>query len=591
MSVDQVNDAIQRWRNTPGGGLKQEDHQLFNKIGFAYLAQGDSARLLKHIQDEKNKVFVSSMGCGLLAPIANGIIRKEKGHDHCQTAMTHLTKICSPNELLSSLLEVLENTDPDVIADTVIALAPHLQTALLRMDEDKAASLGLALSALRKQVSRLPVPYTQQQEATDDYGLCRCCSALTTFVKPFVEEVKESNSGGTTAELKTELLTFCMGMLREPLLQAQLDQARKSPLRCFATEILVTLSAIQEPHSNLLFYTPLKRGILLDQTQFKESKACLAYLLFVQLITKDSFPVVFSPVFVLQCNMEYIHVLLSRKSESFLLKGLALCEKSLENVQDDSLPVDLLELTSFHSVPQILREILTDCPMQHLRERGLQVFQLFINKLDAEAKHKFFRCMLKTSHHAGVEGYITKNIKNQVEFSMKPGNGNGWFLGVAFLPLLELALCLPQGTNTDLLHGMDRIMECLNLLRYLLIRDKEWKSNTSMWTELCRIKDEYLKTLRVCLSISRAYYISEVKALREDQKLKGKEARAAVRSTKLVKGITVRNERVSEMSPECQYQVLQSALVTFDLMESLIVRVEEITEEKIKTNNRQGANY
>ncbi len=29
-------------------------------------------------------------------------------------------------------------------------------------------------------------------------------------------------------------------------------------------------------------------------------------------------------------------------------------------------------------------------------------------------------------------------------------------------------------------------------------------------------------------------------------------------------------------------QVLQSALVTFDLMESLIVRIDEITEEKIQ---------
>lgn len=32
-------------------------------------------------------------------------------------------------------------------------------------------------------------------------------------------------------------------------------------------------------------------------------------------------------------------------------------------------------------------------------------------------------------------------------------------------------------------------------------------------------------------------------------------------------------------------QVLQSALVTFDLMESLTVRIEEITEEKLRVSN------
>ena len=50
--------------------------------------------------------------------------------------------------------------------------------------------MGLSLTALQKQVCRLPVPYTPQQEKEDGYGLCRCCAALTAFLKPFVEEVK-----------------------------------------------------------------------------------------------------------------------------------------------------------------------------------------------------------------------------------------------------------------------------------------------------------------------------------------------------------------------------------------------------------------
>lgn len=29
------------------------------------------------------------------------------------------------------------------------------------------------------------------------------------------------------------------------------------------------------------------------------------------------------------------------------------------------------------------------------------------------------RCMLKTSNHAGVEGFIVKNIRNQVEISLQ----------------------------------------------------------------------------------------------------------------------------------------------------------------------------
>uniref|UniRef100_A0A672ZXV3 Glomulin, FKBP associated protein b n=1 Tax=Sphaeramia orbicularis TaxID=375764 RepID=A0A672ZXV3_9TELE len=502
----------------------------------ACLTQGNSAQLLKFLKDERNQ-------------------------------------ICNPKELLHSLLELVDDTDPGAISETILTLTPHLQTVVLRLDEGKAASVGLVLSALQRQLSRLPVPYTRQQEEADEYGLCRCCAALAAFTNPFTESLKRENGNCVNTaedeELRAELLKFCMRSLREPLLDAELRGDRKSPLWLFATEIMVTLPTIQEPFSELLFFNSLKKSPLMDISQSKESRACLAYLLFVQLINIESFPAVFSPVFVLQCNMEYINEMLSSKKESHLRKGLALYEKSLEGVQDNSLPVSLLELRSFYSVPQVKR---------HQREKGLQVFQLFINKLDAEAKHKFFRCMLKTSNHPGIEGYIVKNIRNEVESSMKPDNGNKWFLGAEFVSLLGLALCLPQGPETDLVHNMDKIMESLNLLRYLLLKEKELRSIADVWEELCRIKDEYLKMLRVCISISRGYYSAELKALREDQKIKAKAAR-------LVQKITVKHENASDMSPEAQQQVLQSALVTFDLMESLIVRIEEITEENLKILN------
>ncbi|KAI3369097.1 hypothetical protein L3Q82_026057, partial [Scortum barcoo] len=526
-------------RDSREDNLKPEDYQQFRNLGSACLSEDDRAQLLKFLQDEKNQGIVRSMGCVLMAPLVNEA-KKEKSHDHCQAAITHLTQVVLP-----------------------------------QLDERKAASVGSALSALQKQLSRLPVPYTSQQEEADEYGLCRCCNALAALTKPFIEEMKRKNGNYSTAsedeELRMELLKFCMRSLREPLLEVELSRNRKSPLWHFATEIMVTLPAIQESLPELLFFSSLRRSTQMDVGQSKESRACLAYLLFVQLISIDTFPAVFSPVFVLQCNMEYINQLLSSKKESHLLKGLALYAKSLESVQDNSLSVSLLELKDFYSVPQ--------------REKGLQVFQLFIDKLDAEAKHKFFRCMLKTSNHAGVESYIVKNIRNQVELSMKEGNTNKWFLGEEFLSLLGLVLCLPQGAETDLLNSMDKIMESLNLLRYLFIRDKELRNATDVWEELCTIKDEYLEMLRVCISMSRAYYSAELKALREDQKLKAKEARDAARSTRLVKSITVKHEKVSNMSPEAQHQVLQSALVTFDLMESLIVRIEEIAEEKLKILN------
>ncbi|XP_015240999.1 PREDICTED: glomulin-like [Cyprinodon variegatus] len=548
MNEDKVYEIIRRWRNTPEEDLKPEDFQQFRDIGAACLRGGDSKQLLKFVQDEKNQ-------------------------------------ICSSESLVESFIGLIEDMDPGAISETILAVLPHLQTVLFQLEENRAACLGLTLSALQQQLSRLPVPFTLQQEEADEHGLCHCCIALAMFAKAFIDDLKrkEENCHPTAEEeaMKAEILKFCMRSLKEPLLEAELNQNKKSTLWLFAAEIMVSLPAIKEPIPGLLLFSSLKKFPMIDTSLSKESLACLAYLLFVQLITIDMFPAVFSPVFILQCNMDHINQLLSSKKESHLLKGLALFSKSLEKVEDDSLPVGLLDLKSFYNAPQNLRRVLTDCPFQHLRESGLKIFQLFINKLDVEAKHKFFRCMLKTSHHAGVEGYIVKNIRNQVHLSIK-ADANRWFLGAELLPLLDLVLSLPQGAETDLLANMDRMMESLNLLRYLLMQDKELRRNANMWEDFCRIKDDYLRMLRVSISMSRAYYSAEMKALKEDQRLKAKEAKEKAKSTRLLRPITVKHDKLPHMSPEIQHQVLQSALVTFDLMESLIVRIDEITEEKLE---------
>lgn len=156
--------------------------------------------------------------------------------------------------------------------------------------------------------------------------------------------------------------------------------------------------------------------------------------------------------------------------------------------------------------------------------------------------------------------------------SSQPGNGNIWFEGPHLLPLLRKVLTLPDGPETDLLQYLDRlakcrperfsfggyrgnlavtglpsrcrIMESLNLLRYLVIRDKVTEnqvnfiavapptpphpdlrlhlppslfpllllgySQTGIWTELYKIEDTFLKPLRVGVNMSRAHYKMEL---------------------------------------------------------------------------------
>uniref|UniRef100_A0AAR2JJ46 Glomulin, FKBP associated protein a n=1 Tax=Pygocentrus nattereri TaxID=42514 RepID=A0AAR2JJ46_PYGNA len=497
------------------------DFDLFQSAGKTCIEQGDGAQVLSIIIDDKNTNIVRCMGWNLLEPLVKVLLKKEdKNRPHCHAIFTHIIEVCSSKELVVGLLEQVEEAESDAIAEVIILLLRPLQTVLLKLGKKKSSSVGMALSTVLGQVAQLPVPLSKEQEEDDVFGLCRCCTALLDFIRPFVEEVKEnikhSRSVSRDDELKGEILKFCMKSLSEPLLEVQLkdpDTLEQSPLRDFATEILVILSSIGEPLPNLLCHNMLRKrevpGFLEEEVRYpKESLACLAHLLFVKHIAMDIFPAVLSPIFLLQCNMEYVELLLSRTEESWLQKGLELYEKSLVRVEDCSLPVDLLDLKPFFSVPQVTR-----------------------------------LCLLKTSEHAGVEGYIIKNIKNQIDLSL------GWFLGKHLLPLLHQVLRLPQGPETDLLHNLDRIMESLNLLRYLLIRDKEWENETGIWSELHKIEDSFLKPLRMGLNMSKAHYEAELKNAKENKKSSGTESKAAACT------VTVENERLPNMTPEMQLQV------------------------------------
>ncbi|KAM4556665.1 glomulin, FKBP associated protein a isoform 1-T2 [Fundulus diaphanus] len=597
MALEQLSDVVQRCEALPDDSYTSDDHDVFTIAGRTCIEEGNSPQVLSIVLDDKNQNIVRSMGWNLLPPLIRVLLKKEDKHlPQCLAIFNHLLETCRPKELLIGLLEQLEHDDPDGIAERLRLLLNPLQKVLLRLGSRKASSLGMTLSSVLDQLAKLPIPNTKEQEEHDVFSLCRCCTDLIQFVRPFVQETRLNQSGddqlenshrtasgqdeGAEEELRTELLKFCMKTLSQPLLDVQIRDPETlplSPLRSFASEILDILAAVGESLPCLVFHPLLKKkevpGFLEEEVRYpKNSLASLAHLVFVHHLSADTFPSVFSPVFCLRSNMEHISILLSRTEDSRIQKGLELYEKSLVRVEDGSLPADLLEIKTFLTVPQNLVKVMTICPKHDLRTKGLKVFQLSIDKFNAEAKYRFFQYILRTSNHSGVEGYTIKNIKNQVDAALQPGNSNIWFEGVHLLPLLRKVFSLPDGPETDLLQYLDRVMESLNLLRYLVIRDKVTENQTGIWTELYKIEDTFMKPLRVGLNMSRAHYERELQDTMESKRKKTKE--------ESVLSVSVGGERLPKMTSESQIQALHSALHTFDMIESVLVRIEELIEVK-----------
>lgn len=359
------------------------------------------------------------------------------------------------------------------------------------------------------------------------------------------------------------------------------DELNDNPFFVFAEGIMGFLVSLGEPLPKAFMQTIRKDESLENEDTVPEKEiytaetvACLSYLLFVHHIGMDAFPFVFGPTFVLKSNMEHIDFLLKRTEESVSSKGLELLEHSLLRVDNESLHEDLLDIKAVGQVLQDLVKVMTLCPIEHLRKKSLAMLQLVIDKFCVEGKYKLFRCLLKTSNHSGLEGYIIQNIKNQIDLALKADTQNRWFLGTRLTALLHMVLLLPEGAETDLLQNSDRIMASLNLLRYLVIKDDEFINETGVWTELQKIELRFLRPLHTGLNMSRAHYEAEIKNTID--KKKGPHS-------KTVYSVSAGGTKLPDMTPEMQLQVLQSALFTFDLMESVLARVEELIEVKLKS--------
>ncbi|XP_032279658.1 glomulin isoform X3 [Halichoerus grypus] len=564
MAVEELQSIIMRCQILEEQDFKEEDFGLFQLAGQRCIDEGHIEQLLEIIQNEKNKVIIKNMGWNLVGPVVRCLLwNKDDGKRKYYFLMLDLlVKLCNPKELLLGLLELIEEPSGKQISQIILLLLQPLQT--------------------------------EEQIQTDDYGLCQCCNALIEFTKPFVEEVindKENSLEDENEKLKDELLKFCFKSLKCPLLTAQFfeqsKEAGNDPLRCFASEIIGFLSAIGHPFPKMIFNHGRKKRTW-DYLEFEEeedkqladSMASLAYLVFVQGISIDQLPMVLSPSYLLQFNMGHIEVFLQRTEESVFSKGVDLLENGLLRIEDNGLLHQYLEIKSFLTVPQGLVKVMTLCPIETLRKKSLAMLQLYINKLDSQGKYTLFRCLLNTSNHSGVEAFIIQNIKNQIDVSLKRTHNNKWFTGPQLISLLDLVLFLPEGAETDLLQNSDRIMASLNLLRYLVIKDNEKDNQTGLWTELGKIENNFLKPLHTGLNMSKAHYEAEIKNSQENSQ--------EVQKSKDLCSVTVGGEEIPNMPPEMQLKVLHSALFTFDLIESVLARVEELIEIKTKSTPEEN---
>ncbi|XP_073427558.1 glomulin [Dendrobates tinctorius] len=570
--------------------FKEEDTNVFLVTCQLCLEKEQLSVLLEIIKDERNRVLMEHMGWNLVGPIIQRMLKFTLGSlraSMCIKMLHGLAEWCSPKEVLLGILEQIDEEAGVLPTRLILPLLDLLQDVLLNHENRRYYAVGLSLATIHSRLTALPVPYTKVQVQEDKHLLGQCFLSLIPFVEPFFDMVtccQNINMEPEIQQLRKELLTFCFSCLKFPVLNAQLlegpDEEDCNPYRTFAREIIEFLITLGESLPKMLMQRGYSDenvdadGSVPNQGIYpEEALACFSYVLFVHHIGMNNFPFVFGPSFLLKSNIVHISVLIKRPEESILSKGLELLEDSLLRVDNESLPEDVLDVIAANQLLQDLVKVLTLCPIESLRKKSLVLLQSMIDKFCVEGRYKLLRCLLKVSGHSGVEGFIIHNIKNQIDLALKMNQEKPIFLGVRLTPLLHSALSLPDGAETDLLQTSDRIMASLNLLRYLVIKDEN--NETCVWSELDKIERDFIKPLHTGLNMSKAHYEAEIRNTNEKKK--------GSHSEKTLCTVTAGGSKLPDMTPEMQLQVLQSARFTFDLMESVLARVEELIEVKRKS--------
>ena len=518
--------------------------------------------------------------------------------DCCETLLKEVAQKANPEEALFEFLEQAESLENDV---KFLAMLKPLQTVLFQLPNRRKQSLEWCLNMIHSHVKSLSVPKSYRLEGKEralldsDPDVCRITKiymGIVPFYMPFVNEV----SLRQTAEYKTSLqrdLLVCsiLHLLSQPLAFLDLECHGKSSsaIWCVTEELLTLLTCLVGDLMTFLEYAEKREaeGMVKGKNNFTTqngdedmlstqdkipvvSVAVLYYLILAEHIQLSKVPCVYSPLYIFQRCL-YLIVLLMKYSEDLVVhKGLLLANAVLAMLSEGSVPCDVLESPTHREFVESLSKVMIYCEVEDFRKSAVLVLRNYLFKFDAKGQYLLMSNLATAVNHAGILGYLTMLLKDMIINALNTAVMPPYFTGKVLYDLISKYCSLEHGAETDLVENVDQIVSALNLIRFLALRDRE--NRTGMWDYVEFLEKSLLQPVRVGLKLSRAHYKLKLQDLEEEKKVVKKD-KGFINKSDVI--ITVGGQQLPNLPHENKVAVITSALNAFDLMESLLIRVDE----------------
>lgn len=523
-------------------------------------------------------------------------------YDASESILKVIAQKSKEGEALFEFMEIIETTKSDTVFTSALKA---VQICLLRQKPNKGRSLEWCLNSVQSYISELPFSDEMKSkldseeekllESSDDVQRI-LTNYLTLFL--FYEPVLESLTTNPTNEVfrcvsttrKNVLGCFILQLLGPPLAYLDLSepvdktltntysrQCAESLVRHFTklfpdpyfllpyAERRVRWPIKNQPTAADVPEDPPKDIFLIEAKVPLVAVGMLYYVMFAENLIPNNAPLVYTNLHLFESSLYVICEMFKSNENTIHYKALLLTTVLLERFGDQRISSDSLELKIHEVFCEELIRIISQTQIKRNSQKASQLIKKYILQFDDDGRIVLIKNLLRVSTHNGLVGYLITIYKDLVSEALNSSDTeiSCHYSGSQLKSLMLQQICvLPKGSETDLLQNSDSIICALNMIRYLSIRDKN--NRTNYWDWVRDIEDQFLSPLRIGLEMTRAHY-----------KLEEKQVRAGTDGVDVDVEISVPGEELPTMTKEYKLHMLATAMNTFEMMASLLSRVNE----------------
>lgn len=599
--------------------ITNEELMSLPKVLNEYLMENNLAQAALVLEDNRYSISLKSNVSDTVAVIikyltTDNFQNKNELFMSCENMLKVLAEKCNLEEILFEYLEILEGTKDDEVFTTILKC---LQIIILREKEKKTRSIEWCLNGVITYLEGLPISEEVKSKIEDkeeiiiensaDAGrIVKNYLTVLLFIEPIkAEYIRES---GTTLGFRDNSFTknnilacFILQLFGTPFAFLNLKcpetkLSRTYSRQCAETLVQMFASLFTDVYSLLEYVEKRMKWPVRDRNGVYENSpnnifmssektpifqiAVLYYLIVSEDLLPVNTPKIYSRLYIFRKSIYLVVGLMKCTENSLVYKGLKLCDQLIENLETEKLNADELNEKIHVEFCRNLTSLIVYSSSERNRKAGVVLLKKYILKFDITGKYLLIHNLMMIIEHNGLYGYLSTLYKDMVAEELNSGQNNisKYCCGNYMKEMLLNNICLlKKGPEIDLMENSDRLISALNIVRFLSIRDKN--NQTNIWELIDDLKNSFLKPLRTALDLSRSHYEDELKRVTSGA--------VAPEDDKMEIEIANSDETggMPNLNKDKKMNLLNGALITFDVIESLLARVNECVDSTYNANH------